>query len=93
MHKGLRARFLGMKMNGPLRMPVLGMAALMLTLALGACAQPGDLSGGGPDAGPGAVDTRSTALPGSTMPAIGGASNGGGVSGGGAGTGSIGGGR
>ena len=93
MHQGLPARFLDMKMNGPFRLPLLGMAAVTLTLALGACAQPGDLSGGGPEAGPGTVDTRATALPGSTMPSIGGASNGGGVSGGGAGTGSIGGGR
>ena len=92
MHGGLRARFVCMNNNGFARFALGALAALTLTLGLGACAGQGDINT--PAAGgPGTVDTRSTAFPGSVMPAVGGASNGGGVSGGGAGVGSIGGGR
>ena len=80
-----------MNTHGFSRLPIFALTALVLTLCLGACAGEGDVNG--PTAGPGSVDTRTTAFPGSVMPGVGGASNGGGVSGGGAGVGSVGGGR
>ena len=91
MHKGLHARFVDMNTHGFLRLPIFTLAALALALCLGACAGEGDVNG--PTAGASAVDTRTTAFPGSVIPAVGGAGNGGGVSGGGAGVGSLGGGR
>ena len=90
MHKGLLARFISMTINGPSRLPLFGLAALALMLGLGACAGEGDVNG--PTAGAGSVDTRSTAFPGSVIPAVGGgAGNGGGVSGRGAVAGTMGG--
>ena len=91
MHKGLHTRFVGMNTHGFPSLPIFTLVALALTVCLGACAGEGDVNG--PTAGPSSVDTRTTAFPGSVIPAVGGASNGGGVSGGGAGVGSIGGGR
>ena len=67
-------------------------AGTAMTLTLGGCAA-GDLGPNGPGDNTGAIDTRATNLPGSTIPAVGGSGNGGGMSGGGAGTGSFGGAR